>query len=53
MTGFMTSLMRRAYSTARPLSDTPRAKARARRLATTLQMMGMSEPRTASKSRMG
>ena len=52
-TGLIGSLMRRAYSTASPVSATPSAKASARRLATTLQTIGMSEPRTCSRSRIG
>jgi hypothetical protein len=45
--------MRRAYSSASCGSGTPSAKASARRLATTLQTIGMSKPRTCSSTRMG
>ena len=52
-TGLIVSLMRRAYSSASADSDTPRANASARRLATTLHTIGMADPRRDSRSRMG
>src|SRR4029453_11782581 len=49
----MVSLMRRAYSWASRPSGIPSAHASAFRLATTLAMIGMSEPVTFSKMRIG